>query len=276
MKKISPLFIPLYNFECSENEIVFGKSISIKKCTKDEINKIKKIINDKTKFTHVIIDKTPTYFNIKTREFSIKHDPYFNEVLYSLKILKFGFLMVPYIILKNYKLMFHEMLPSSYFEYPYKLFKADIRELKTIYGFIKNELHMAKHPSFSSALWLFLFTSHEKVHQFRIINFFNCLEALFLKDGEIGELSYRLSLRAAYFLGKTKEERKKIFHLIKNGYNLRSKIIHGLRKKAEYKDFDFSIEIENCLRECLKKYLFIIKDFSSDEKIIEHINEIIL
>jgi hypothetical protein len=53
-----------------------------------------------------------------------------------------------------------------------------------------------------------------------------CLEALFV-DGGNGELRYRVSLRAALFLGKDLMERKKIFKSMASFYDLRSKIVHG-------------------------------------------------
>ncbi len=53
------------------------------------------------------------------------------------------------------------------------------------------------------------------------------LEAIFLNDDDTKELTYRLSLRAARLLGKTLEERREIFSVIKNLYKFRSKIAHG-------------------------------------------------
>ncbi len=41
------------------------------------------------------------------------------------------------------------------------------------------------------------------------------------------ELSYRLRLRTAHFLGNSKQSRQEIFETVRAGYGLRSKIAHG-------------------------------------------------
>jgi Apea-like HEPN len=65
----------------------------------------------------------------------------------------------------------------------------------------------------------------------RIVDVMIAAEALFLSDAgsaqERGELKYRLSLRAAYFMGKDINERKTIFRFMKNAYDARSTIAHG-------------------------------------------------
>lgn len=61
----------------------------------------------------------------------------------------------------------------------------------------------------------------------RLLDMAFSFEAIFLNDGENKELSYRLSLRAARFLGQTPEERETIFQSVKNLYDIRSKIAHG-------------------------------------------------
>jgi len=54
------------------------------------------------------------------------------------------------------------------------------------------------------------------------------LEALYLNDmkGDRGELSFRLRTRSSRFLGNNAEERKRIFRLMKDAYNLRSVAVH--------------------------------------------------
>lgn len=61
----------------------------------------------------------------------------------------------------------------------------------------------------------------------RLLDIGIAFEAIFLNDGNHQELKYRLSLRAAKLLGKTLEERRSIFYIIKNLYDLRSAIAHG-------------------------------------------------
>ena len=61
----------------------------------------------------------------------------------------------------------------------------------------------------------------------RLLDVAIALEAIFLNDDDTKELTYRLSLRAARLLGKTLEERREIFSVIKQLYKFRSKIAHG-------------------------------------------------
>ena len=53
-----------------------------------------------------------------------------------------------------------------------------------------------------------------------------CLEAIFLDDGNKEQLSYRLALRAALFLGNNLAEKKEIMKLMKDAYNVTSTAVH--------------------------------------------------
>ena len=52
------------------------------------------------------------------------------------------------------------------------------------------------------------------------------LESLFLDDGNRAELSFRLALRAAWYLGAEGSERTKIFEAVRDAYNIGSKAVH--------------------------------------------------
>lgn len=69
----------------------------------------------------------------------------------------------------------------------------------------------------------------------QIIDLLICAEALFLNElGNIqGELRYRLSHRAAFFIENEISERKKLFKFFKNLYDVRSNIVHGSEKKIK-------------------------------------------
>ncbi|MEK6336848.1 MAG: hypothetical protein AABM67_18140 [Acidobacteriota bacterium] len=65
----------------------------------------------------------------------------------------------------------------------------------------------------------------------RIIDLMISAEALFFsdynKDNYIGEIRYRLSLRAALFLASEPESQRTIFRWMRDAYDLRSKLAHG-------------------------------------------------
>ena len=52
------------------------------------------------------------------------------------------------------------------------------------------------------------------------------LESLFLDEGNNAELSFRLAIRAAWYLGAEGDERSKIFEAVRDAYNIGSKAVH--------------------------------------------------
>ena len=90
----------------------------------------------------------------------------------------------------------------------------------------------------------------------RILLFAMALESLFGTSDT--EIIFSLSLRTARFLMKVQDERKKTFQDIKKAYNIRSSIVHGLRKKLSETELK---NAEITLRECVRKSLLkIMKD----------------
>lgn len=63
------------------------------------------------------------------------------------------------------------------------------------------------------------------------------LEALFGPDGNTGEITYKLSQRAAFFISETHQAARVVFTKAKKCYAMRSKIVHGLW------EYDPSIDI---------------------------------
>lgn len=61
----------------------------------------------------------------------------------------------------------------------------------------------------------------------RAIELRTCLESIFLSDDNAEQITFRLALRAALFLGDTLEERKQIQAVIKNAYRAASSAVHN-------------------------------------------------
>lgn len=78
------------------------------------------------------------------------------------------------------------------------------------------------------------------------------LENLFLKKTS-QELSYKLSMRMAYILGKDKKDRINIYRFIKDAYNLRSKIVHG--EKLDKLDNQKFLELRELTRKSIIYFL---------------------
>lgn len=90
-------------------------------------------------------------------------------------------------------------------------------------------------------------------------------EAIYLNDNESNkELSNRLSLRAAKFLGRTVKTRKKIYKIIKDLYKYRSKIAHGENIESfKKKDKDRIEEINTLTLILLKDSIIKMYNLSS-------------
>jgi len=106
-------------------------------------------------------------------------------------------------------------------------------------------------------------------------------EAIFLKEHEKMELTFKLALRTAIFLEGRDIKRENLFEFIKKAYDIRSAIIHGsktkdkinVKKSVEAKEYDeytlheFLNKLENVFRECLLKYIQEYRRYQIEELI---------
>ncbi len=118
------------------------------------------------------------------------------------------------------------------------------------------------------ALWLNEFAYQERQTEFRILYFVMALESLFGISNS--ELRFRLSLTTARFISNDFGERDEIFTNIKKAYDIRSGIVHGLRKELELSDLRFA---EINLREYLRRALLKIMQDRSLIQIFESTDE---
>ncbi len=86
---------------------------------------------------------------------------------------------------------------------------------------------------------------------FKITNYCSAFETLFTTDAT--ELAHKLSERVAFFLGERGDDRRKVFTLVKNAYNVRSKLVHGDTLKQNQVDAlpALSTACDNALRKIL-------------------------
>jgi len=89
----------------------------------------------------------------------------------------------------------------------------------------------------------------------RVAHYCSAFEALFASTTT--ELTHRLSERIAHFVGKTAEDRHKIYGLAKRAYNLRSQVVHGssLSKDAIKEIFTTCTETDELLRITLRRII---------------------
>jgi len=113
---------------------------------------------------------------------------------------------------------------------------------------------------FNSAIDNFYSTKIE-----RLLDVAIAFESLFLNDtSNHDEVSYRLQIRAAKFLGTTYDEKINILRILKALYDNRSKIAHGdtLKPKDEEKVAIINIEAMDLLRRAIIKIVLMQKTTS--------------
>ncbi len=95
----------------------------------------------------------------------------------------------------------------------------------------------------------------------KIALFIPVLECLF--SGEQGELTQKVSERVAFYLGKTRDQRYLYFETIKDGYNLRSRYIHGDKLEKKHLKIEFQMDLSKKLDEICRLVLYriIMDDF---------------
>lgn len=91
----------------------------------------------------------------------------------------------------------------------------------------------------------------------RLLDVAIALESLYLSDGNRQELNYRLSNRAAWFLGQSVKEREQHFETIQQLYKIRSTIAHGeaLDPKQEETANCLLVDAPKLLRATLSKFI---------------------
>jgi len=107
---------------------------------------------------------------------------------------------------------------------------------------------------------------------FKIAHYCSALETLFTTEST--ELAHKLSERVAFFLGKRGYDRRAVFSMIKNAYNIRSKLVHGDTLKPKQIDElpSLSLQCDNYLRVILNHIFESVeskKVFDSDPGAIE-------
>ena len=83
----------------------------------------------------------------------------------------------------------------------------------------------------------------QDVPESRLLSAIMSLEALYLKDDEMSELSERLAQRAALTLSFLDYDPLEVFNMIKRSYNIRSRFVHGSKiEKDDQKDVMILVE----------------------------------
>ncbi len=129
------------------------------------------------------------------------------------------------------------------------------------------------------ALRRFNFAYTRLLPEDKLIDYIIGFEALLLKKDESQEFSYRLALRGSALLGKTTEDRRKIFAELKTAYNERSALVHGRETKefvgvgGERVQFrEFVNRVEEYLRFTINKFLELCEN-KGESQVIKDLDE---
>jgi len=117
---------------------------------------------------------------------------------------------------------------------------------------------MGSFPSVETALYLY---GEDNGERSDVVGAVTALEALLTKKEETESLTYRLSMRIANLLGHDVDARKAICLDVKNFYNLRSRIVHGV--ELDKKLLNRLNELDS-LRETLRRVLLSVMALISE------------
>jgi hypothetical protein len=107
-----------------------------------------------------------------------------------------------------------------------------------------------------------------------LVDYWIACESLFGEDIEVGELSYRLSLRIAHFLGGNGTERETIRNTARRAYKERGRLLHGSTKLNTQELVNQSAAMEDLTRRALHNC--ILNRLDSRDKLIVDIEKSIV
>ncbi|TGM87898.1 HEPN domain-containing protein [Leptospira licerasiae] len=241
--------IPLFGFKAEQNEIIIDVDLRIVKLEQSEISNLldagipialytpqsnfagevfEYSIVRKRKFRKVVGPQSPFTENEKEPKIS-----WVNNIIYSMQLFKEGTIVPVAKVFRGKSIFWSGYILSEHFSRPiydstYILKTGEEarivdhwQKLLNISQRIPNYLHIAL-SRYSQA-------RVKKTYEDKIIDLMIAAEAIYLQSETDlnGELSYRLSHRAALLLGKDKKEQKEIFTFFKKAYDVRSKVVHG-------------------------------------------------
>jgi hypothetical protein len=165
---------------------------------------------------------------------------------------------------------------------PYELSEDEVPKFRQFYHDIEEAQSVAqlKHMSFIRiAIRRFNACMEEVGFEDILIDAIIALEAMYLGDGEFGELGYRLSLRTAILLGDTEDRMKEIQNFVKKVYDrMRSKVIHGREIDVIKMDGkvvlinDILVGIQEYLRKSIRIFSQLLRKYGSHAEILDAID----
>ena len=114
-----------------------------------------------------------------------------------------------------------------------KVGEAQINEFKQLYSVLKKNPEVRKALRIPFDRWVESKAGTNPVD--KMIDLGIALEALYVPDSREGEITFKLAVRAAWFLGKDEADREKLLPQFKAIYKQRSNLVHGGELKDSVK-----------------------------------------
>lgn len=158
----------------------------------------------------------------------------------------------------------------------YELSKEEINEFVKLFKNLFGDKSLSNIPSFLNlALDRFNYAYDRKKPEDKLIDYMIAFETLYTKEVP-GEPGYRIGMRTAALIGKTDEDKMRIFCDLRKAYGVRSKLVHGSTKIGDKGSLSVEefIRIEQYLRESIKE--FFKRSSNNEDKIINSLDESLL
>lgn len=287
--------VPLENFTSDQEEIKLGSKLRIRKITEDEIDTAYRACKTwgegrvmglmyathAIEVQYAILNKL--HVSISAEEARAASD----SIVSALRLLKRG--AVGYGVIhakpKCYASSFagfSQLAPTGYRfgGLAYNLQGNDVTEFTKLLKL--SESGRKKHKFLDLAMRRLNYAYERRYVEDKLVDYMIGFEALYLKEEERSELSYKLSLRTAVLLGG-ENERKTLFKFMKDAYDLRSKIVHGstreIFKEGRYKGVPLNEFVEMTgerLRQSIRKFLDMTEKYANYSSMIASIDGAIL
>jgi hypothetical protein len=189
---------------------------------------------------------------------------YFKDALLSLKLTKAGIVCLGPIITYSDTFLIGGTTShgSSRYTKPHgerlSITGVDNDKIKEFYSKLSSVDYIQLDRPLSLALRRFDMAVERDSSEDSLLDILIALEAIILHESgnpeDRGELSFRLSVRLAYLVGASPDDRMKIFETTRKAYRLRSKIVHG-GGLSDDTDLPTIATVEDYCRQSLRKMI---------------------
>ena len=269
----------LLNFQMDRDEMQLGENLHIERMDpEDSLSQMARApIHPRYRNQREFFVLEKTYETDKFDENQTEQaDRTFDEIVLAFRLFKSIGDIGYYAVIAEATSLFHENGVRSigqplvdFFGKKYHLSEEESDEFVSFWHSMERLLNDPP-ESFRIALDKFSNSFQRENENDRLLDLVITLEAIYLKEGEAQEMSYRLSQRGALFLGENKERALNIKQILRDSYNTRSTLVHGGSTNVTQ---DEIIELHELTRESLSKFLSETESGKNHKSILAGLDE---